>query len=168
VYKIIGGDGREYGPVTVDQIRDWVRQGRANAQTLVLPEGGTDWVPLAMCAELVGGQLPTATEPVPLSGAPRIPAMLVQPLSHRPQTNPMAVTALVMGLLSICCCGPLFGILGAIFAFIAFSQLKRNPAGQTGKGMAVAGLACSIAGIVLGLAMVAIWIAMVIAEIAAQ
>lgn len=168
MYKIIGGDGREYGPVSADQVRDWVRQGRANAYTLVLPEGATDWVPLAMCAELVGGQLPTATEPVPLSGAPRIPAIPVQPLSHRPQTNPMAVTALVMGLLSICCCGPLFGILGVIFALIAFSQIKRDPAGQTGKGMAIAGVACSIAGIVLGLAMVAIWIVVLVAEMAAQ
>ncbi|MGE9292657.1 MAG: DUF5362 family protein, partial [Puniceicoccales bacterium] len=32
-YTIIGGDGNEYGPVSEDTIRDWIRQGRANALT---------------------------------------------------------------------------------------------------------------------------------------
>jgi len=43
MYKIIGGDGREYGPVTVEQLRQWLREGRANAQTQVLAPGATTW-----------------------------------------------------------------------------------------------------------------------------
>src|SRR5262245_25156540 len=51
MYKIIGADQREYGPVTADQIRQWIAEGRANAGTLVQPEGRTDWIPLSSLAE---------------------------------------------------------------------------------------------------------------------
>jgi len=43
MYKIIGGDGKEYGPVSAADVRRWVAEGRANAQTQVLPEGTTEW-----------------------------------------------------------------------------------------------------------------------------
>ena len=46
MYKIIGGDGREYGPVPAETIRDWVRCGRANAQTKAEADGDGAWKPL--------------------------------------------------------------------------------------------------------------------------
>jgi hypothetical protein len=51
MYKIIGGDGKEYGPISAEQIRQWVAQGRANGQTKVQKEGG-DFQPLANHPEL--------------------------------------------------------------------------------------------------------------------
>jgi len=57
MYKIIGADGREYGPVTTEQLRQWIREGRANAQTKVQAEGSTDWKALGAIpefAELLG------------------------------------------------------------------------------------------------------------------
>ncbi len=51
MYKIIGADGREYGRLTVEQLHQWIREGRANAQTKVEPEGSTDWKPLAEIPE---------------------------------------------------------------------------------------------------------------------
>ena len=50
-YRIIGADGRQYGPVTEEQLREWIAQGRAAAQTLVQIEEATDWKPLAQIAE---------------------------------------------------------------------------------------------------------------------
>ena len=47
MYKIIGNDGQEYGPVTADQIRAWIAAGRANAQSKAQLEGSTDWKPLS-------------------------------------------------------------------------------------------------------------------------
>jgi uncharacterized membrane protein len=47
MFKIIGGDGREYGPVSAAQIESWIAQNRANGQTQVKAEGTTDWRPLA-------------------------------------------------------------------------------------------------------------------------
>jgi len=52
VYKIIGGDGREYGPVTKEQLRQWVTEGRANAQSQVRAEGTSDWQPLGSVPEV--------------------------------------------------------------------------------------------------------------------
>ena len=68
MYQIIGGDGKEYGPVTTDQLKQWLADGRANAQTKVLPEGTSDWKLLAEIPELAaalatGASLPGPTSP---------------------------------------------------------------------------------------------------------
>ena len=47
MYKIIGGDKNEYGPVSADQMRQWIAQGRADANTLIQSEGATDWKPVS-------------------------------------------------------------------------------------------------------------------------
>jgi len=46
MYKIIGTDGRQYGPVNADQIRRWLAENRIHAQSLVQSEGAQDWKPL--------------------------------------------------------------------------------------------------------------------------
>ena len=51
MYKIIGGDQKVYGPITADQLREWHREGRANAETHILPDGATEWVPFATLPE---------------------------------------------------------------------------------------------------------------------
>ena len=52
MYKIIGADGKEYGPISIEQMRDWMRQGRVSLQTQVRPEAGGDWRPLSTYPEL--------------------------------------------------------------------------------------------------------------------
>ena len=52
MYKIIATDGRQYGPVGVEQIRVWLAQNRVNAHTLAQSEGSTEWKPLISFAEL--------------------------------------------------------------------------------------------------------------------
>ncbi len=54
MYKIIGGDQKEYGPVSADQLRAWIAEGRVNAQTRVQPDGSTDWVALGTLPEFTG------------------------------------------------------------------------------------------------------------------
>lgn len=51
MYKIIGIDGRQYGPVTTEQLRQWLAQSRVNAQTMVQPEGSLDWKALGTLPE---------------------------------------------------------------------------------------------------------------------
>jgi uncharacterized membrane protein len=45
-YIIIGGDGKEYGPVTTDDVRQWLAEGRLNAQSLVKAESDAEFRPL--------------------------------------------------------------------------------------------------------------------------
>jgi hypothetical protein len=69
MYKIIGADQKEYGPVTGDQLRQWIAEGRMNAQTRVRAEGSETWQPLSAFPEFAGipGAAAAATPP-PLSG----------------------------------------------------------------------------------------------------
>jgi hypothetical protein len=50
--------------VSADQLRQWLKEGRANAQTKVQPEGSTEWKPLSDLPEFAG--LPgVGTPPTP-------------------------------------------------------------------------------------------------------
>ena len=51
MYKIIGADQKEYGPVSADQLRQWINEGRVNAQTKALADGATEWKSLAELPE---------------------------------------------------------------------------------------------------------------------
>jgi hypothetical protein len=74
MYKIIGADQKEYGPVTSDQIRQWIADQRANAQTRVRAEGEQEWKTLAECpefADALGLSAAAAFAPqLPLAASP--------------------------------------------------------------------------------------------------
>ena len=46
MYTIIGGDGKEYGPVNKEQVLAWIASGRANLDTLAKNEASLSWMPL--------------------------------------------------------------------------------------------------------------------------
>jgi len=50
-YYIIGGDGRQYGPISADDIRKWVAEGRLNADSSAKPESDAEWRPLGKFPE---------------------------------------------------------------------------------------------------------------------
>jgi hypothetical protein len=50
-YKVIGGDQKEYGPASAEELRQWLTAGRLNAQSLVQAEGSSEWKPLASFPE---------------------------------------------------------------------------------------------------------------------
>lgn len=55
MFTILGGDGKEYGPVTIDQIRAWIAAGRANLDTKAKVVGSTeDWKRLGDLPEFNG------------------------------------------------------------------------------------------------------------------
>jgi hypothetical protein len=144
MYKIIGADGKEYGPITAELLRQWIAEGRADARTRVLGQDTTEWKTLAEVPEFSG-----------LVGAAPGPALscAAMPGVQEPRTNALAVTGMVMGILAvtcgICCYGLPFNLLGLIFSAVSLSQIKQDPAGQRGRGMAIAGLVLSILSILL-------------------
>jgi hypothetical protein len=72
MYKIIGADGNEYGPITAEQLRQWIAEGRANAQTRVLLEGTSEWKPLSAFPEFMvsaPAAPPTLSSPMPVAGS---------------------------------------------------------------------------------------------------
>jgi hypothetical protein len=69
MYKIIGADQKEYGPVTAEQLRQWIAEGRASLQTKVLPEGATEWQAIGDLPEFAAA-LPSATPAMPTIPVP--------------------------------------------------------------------------------------------------
>ena len=54
MFTIIGGDGKEYGPATVEQIRGWIAGGRANLDTKARAVGSDEWRRLGDYPEFSG------------------------------------------------------------------------------------------------------------------
>ena len=63
MFTILGGDGREYGPVPAEKIREWIVQHRANAQTKIRTEGSAEWRSLSTFAEFAEALAGPATPP---------------------------------------------------------------------------------------------------------
>src|SRR5262249_25481189 len=146
VYKIIGADSKEYGPITAEVLRQWIAEGRVNGQTKVLSEGQTDWKTIAEVPELVRF-LDSTSAPA------TVPATIS--LTPLPRNNSYAVSGLTLGILSltfgVCCCyGFPFSIPGVICSSIALSQIKNDPVSQQGRGLAMAGLVLSLLSLLLG------------------
>jgi len=107
MYRIIGADGNQYGPISAEQLRQWIAEGRANAQTKVLAEGTTEWKPLSEFPEFFGPAAPPpgVTTPPPSPGMPTMPPM--QPLGSYPvsaasdQVNGPAIGLIITGALNI-------------------------------------------------------------------
>ena len=145
MYRIIGADGREYGPITADQVRVWIAEGRANAQTRALAEGTIQWKPLIEFLEFAPA--------LASSGAGwRTPGPVTMPRTTR--TNSLALTSMIMGIFSLtcglCCCyGLPFNVLGLIFALVSLVQIRKDPLTQQGKGVAIAGLVLCLLSLAL-------------------
>jgi hypothetical protein len=43
MYWVIGGDQKEYGPVTPDEVRQWIRENRLNRESRIRADGSTEW-----------------------------------------------------------------------------------------------------------------------------
>jgi hypothetical protein len=68
-YIIIGGDGKEYGPITAEDVRQWIAEGRLSAQSLAKSVSDAEFRPLEKFPEFAdvwGGNAPGTIAPPPL------------------------------------------------------------------------------------------------------
>jgi TM2 domain-containing membrane protein YozV len=91
MYKIIGTDGRQYGPVNAEQIRRWLAENRVHAQTLVQTEGASDWKPLSSFSEFAS-ELKVA--PPPMVSPPTV-------TSRASSKIPAGICAILLGSLGV-------------------------------------------------------------------
>jgi hypothetical protein len=117
MFKIIGGDGQEYGPVSVGQIQQWLLEGRANTQTKVLREGTMDW--------RIIGEMPE----------------LMAPAAYLPtQTDGKAIASLVCGIISLWILPILASIPAIILGHMSRKAIRNSMGRLTGEGFVLAGL----------------------------
>ena len=54
MYKIIGGDHKQYGPISAEDVRKWIAEDRLSAQSLAQAEGDIEWKQLSTFPEFAG------------------------------------------------------------------------------------------------------------------
>jgi len=74
MFSIMGGDGKEYGPVSVDQVKRWLAERRANLDTQVRRVGEEQWQRLGDCGEITGNVPPVIERPADVGSADLGPA----------------------------------------------------------------------------------------------
>ncbi len=104
MYRIIGADGKQYGPVSAAQLAQWLAEGRLNGLTQVCAEGSTEWKPFA--------QFPELASPPPIAPTAYSPPVgtVVGPAD---QVRGPAIFMLILSVLGLC--GSLLGAAAALF-----------------------------------------------------
>jgi hypothetical protein len=155
MYRIIGADGNQYGPISADQLRQWIAEGRANAQTKVLAEGTTEWKTLSEFPELFGAAPGPTGAPQPPS-APSLPTM--QPLGAYPASaatdmvNGPAIGLIVTGALNI-----VLAVARGLMSILGFGMNMLQNTGNAeaekmiGSLMGTFGIAAAVIGILGGI-----------------
>jgi hypothetical protein len=83
MYHIIGTDGREYGPVNAEQLKQWIAEHRVNGQTKVRMAESADWKTLAEFPEFAANLTapPAPPAPPPFRGSAEAEALTQQLLA---------------------------------------------------------------------------------------
>jgi hypothetical protein len=151
MYKIIGVDGQQYGPVPLAEIKNWVRNRRANGDTMVQGPDLGQWKPMkefpefadvlmepVAAQEFLGGQSGVMAQPP-------VPDYLVQAI-----------------ICTLCCCLPL-GIVAIVYASQVKSKLAVGDYAGAQDSSNKAKMWCWIAfglGIVTNLALIGLQLAL--------
>jgi|TARA_B100000959_G_C14848671_1_gene569148 hypothetical protein len=120
MYIVIGGDGKEYGPKAYVEVRDWITEGRLNAQSQIKEQGDNEWKVLGSLQEFTAdfaGSNPAVSQ-TGMTPPPQIQqshhAGYSQPYAQ--VTSPRIPNYLVQSILvTLCCCMP-FGIAAIVYA----------------------------------------------------
>lgn len=142
-------DGQQRGPVELAELQGMLESGRLARQDLVWTEGMPQWVASTQVPALAPAMppLPSAAPTIPptqaqapAGAAPMVPAYQTPYSPYAPQSPHMglAVTSLVLSLLSFMGFWILTSIPGAICGHIALKGMRRT-GDFRGQGLAVAG-----------------------------
>ena len=141
MFKILGSDGKEYGPIDATIVREWIRERRANGKTRIQVEGQTEWVELASLVDFAP-DLAAASAPPPLP--PRLGAAPAAASSSAsatgPKTSGMAIASLVLGLVGFC---GVTAIMGMILGLVSLIKIGKSNGQLKGKGLAISGMILS-------------------------
>lgn len=155
MFTIIGGDGKEYGPATAEQLRSWITAGRVNLETKAKLAGETEFRRLGDFPEFGGPAAPV--EPPPLTGnfdpAPAFAPTAPSPAATAVELVPAERLTRFLAVLIDSAIGALCAMPGALVLGSAFFQIVIDASrglqpdftaiepGQLLLGMALLGLA---------------------------
>ena len=142
LYKILGADQKEYGPVVAGQICQWIAERRVTAATLTQCEGSSEWLPITAVLEFAEA-LRRLSPPIIAASASQPPVATTEDTLGKviPFKNPKAIWAYYLGLFSII---PGLGIFLGLAAMVLGIQgllLAHNNPGVRGHIHAWVGIA---------------------------
>ena len=137
------------GVFSEEEVREGLGTGRFLSNDLGWREGMPSWKQLSQFPEL--GATSAPSPPLQVGPVSTIAGPVSAPV---PRTEPLAIWSLVLGILSLVCCGFILGIPAVVCGHLALSKLQKEPQLQ-GKGLAIAGL-------VIGYIAIAFWLIYVV------
>ena len=135
MYRIIGADEKEYGPVPTERIRQWVEEGRLNRLSRVKPDGASEWIAVGALPEF-DDLFPPLTEASPQT---------IEEAVH----CGLATAALVCGALGLVTC--ITAPVGLTLGLVAQSRIRNSNGRLTGSNLATGGVVLSVIAMLLGL-----------------
>ena len=149
MFKVRNGDGKEFGPVNLDQIVAWAKEGRIEKDALLIPDGGGE--PRSVFSEpavaAVLGAPPMLAGPVTTSDDAPLSGMI-------PYKNPHALVGYYLGIFS---CLPILGLLlGPAAIVVGIMGIRRRKVEPNRRGLAHAWIARSCGVIGSGISLLAI------------
>lgn len=143
MYKIIGSDNKEYGPISAEVVRQWIAERRANGQTLIQPEGGAEWRPISEFPEFASALASQPSSPqTPVTPQSAGSGMVLPQPAAPGKTSGMAVTSLILGILGAPTCG-VTAFIGLILGIISLVRIRNSNGRLSGSGVAIAGIVVS-------------------------
>jgi hypothetical protein len=116
-YTIMGGDGKEYGPVDAHQVKTWIREHRLEKKSPVIVDAAKDWAFLESLPEFASAlkaQSEGASPPI-IGKRGGLNAII-------PYKNPRALVAYYFGVFAVL---PLIGIVfGLVALALGISGLR--------------------------------------------
>jgi hypothetical protein len=119
-YTIIGGDQKEYGSVTTDDLRKWITDGRLNAQSLAKEENDTEWRPLSAFPEFAAALAASPAPPPPIHSP-------VAAASGRRDAALQLVKGPVIGLKVTAILGLVLVVVGLVINVLMLSGIHIGP-----------------------------------------
>ena len=129
--------GQKYGPVSEEEMKSWIAQGRVKPTDYVWSEGMANWV------QAGGANLPANPQQV---------VYVSHTIGGPLPAAPGASTAMICGIIGVAVgfTGLVLGIIALKQAKIAKEAIAANPGKYGGEGMATAGHVLGIIGIIIG------------------
>jgi uncharacterized RDD family membrane protein YckC len=112
MFTILGSDGKEYGPVTIEQVKAWIAEGRANLDTKIKNIGEEGWKRVGELPEFSGNVPPPFTAN---QGSFNAPVSPTPAYNQRPLANRWIrlVAAILDTIFATICLAPALFMIGA-------------------------------------------------------
>ena len=140
MYKVIGKDGRESGPIEREELRRWIFEHRVIETSMVKAEGSDVWVPIGKTPEFA--EFFSGGSAAPKSSIPTSTAGISEALRG---THPLCIWGFCFSIASfvICCFGLPLGVAGFILSLLGLVTVVKDPR-YKGKMLAIIGIIVSL------------------------